>query len=200
MGFRAAGRLRAAYLFDIVLSAWLLGPWNVLIGGFTTDVATMITIEFTSGIDWLSFDNFSISLCNKKSKGSKSLFFSRKSNFPFTSSDSESQNIHFSYLEIPKKFFGVKVFKPGMPITTSLKYECDLDLNKDCSNLISNFKPSIVLIGSDSRETYLSRTRVCGLSNCFLNFRILSRSSIGSWGIGSWLLWVCLMLEEDKIS
>jgi hypothetical protein len=67
-----------------------------------------------------------------------------------------------------------------MSITTSLKFESDLDINKDCSNLRSNFKPSIVLIGSDSRETNLSRAGVHGLSNCFLNFRIFSRSSTGS--------------------
>ena len=83
-----------------------------------------------------------------------------------------------------------------MSITTSLKSESDLDLNKDCSNLRSNFKPSTILIGYDSREINLSRTRVCGLSNSFLNFRILPGSSTGSWGLGLGLLLLCMMLEE----
>ena len=78
MGFRTLGIFRGAYLFSIVLSAWLLGPFYVLIDEFTTDVVIVVTTRFTSGVDWLSFDSLSIYFCNRRSKGSKYLLFSRK--------------------------------------------------------------------------------------------------------------------------
>lgn len=77
---------------------------------------------------------------------------SRYYNFLLTSFDNESQNIQVSFFENPEKYLVTNVFNPGISTTTSLKFESDFDLNKDCSNLRSNFKPSNVLIESDTKE------------------------------------------------
>ena len=62
-----------------------------------------------------------------------------------------------SFFENPEKYLQTNVFNPGMSITTSLRSESDFDLNKDCSNLRSNFIPSNVLIESNAKEIDLQK-------------------------------------------
>ena len=57
-----------------------------------------------------------------------------------------------SFFENPKNSLGTNAFNLGISTTTSLKSESDFDLNKDCSNSRSNFKPSNVLIEFVARE------------------------------------------------
>ena len=65
----------------------------------------------------------------------------------------------------------MKVFNPGISITTPLRSEYDFDLNNDCSNLRSNLIPSTFLTGSGDREIDLSKIGVFRWLLCFLDLR-----------------------------
>ena len=98
-----------------------------------------------------------------------------------TSFDKESQNIQVSFFENPEKYLGTNVFNPGIFITTSVISKSDFDLNKDYSNLRSNFIPSNVLIEYDAKKVDLWKIGKSDWSLCFFLLKFFQDLQLEFW-------------------
>ena len=83
---------------------------------------------------------------------------------------------------------------------TWLRYESDLDLNKECSNFKSNCKSSIVYTISYDRDLDIINMEEDGLFFFFLSTKIFLGLSTGFVGLGSRFFLVYFLLDEARIS
>ena len=83
---------------------------------------------------------------------------------------------------------------------TWIRYEFDLDLNKECSNFKSNYESSNVFIVSSDKDVYIFNRGEDGIFFFFLSPKIFSGLSTGFVGLGSGFFLVYFLLDGAKIS